>query len=235
MRQRGLLHVTIGWKVVLVGGVAVTVFSPLGLIGLTTAGLVAHGGPDCLAALASPPPSPVASPSPGSLWSRCDGGDGMPDDTSLPTSPGGYQPPNDPRLTKVVAFALAQVGKPYVFGAAGPDAWDCSGLVLMAWRQVGVHLSHSTYYMVDEGVSVPSIQAMQPGDLIFIPGSDGTRQHPGHVGMYIGLDAHKRRWLVQAPHTHAFVKTTQVDAWAGSIVRIVRPVLPVDSHRALAP
>lgn len=215
-----------GWKLALAVGVAVAACAPLGLIALTTAGIAAHGGTDCLAALASPPLSPVPSTSPGSIWARCDGGDGLPIDNQPAGMPAGYQLPSDAQQATVVAFALRQLGKPYVFGAAGPDAWDCSGLVMVAWRQVGVRLTHSTYYMVDEGVPVPNLQAMQPGDLIFIPGSDGTREHPGHVGMYIGRDSAGQQWLEQAPHTGTTVRTAPVRSWAGQIAKIIRPVIP---------
>jgi peptidoglycan DL-endopeptidase CwlO len=75
--------------------------------------------------------------------------------------------------------------------------------------------------------TVPTLQAMQPGDLIFIPGSDGTTAHPGHAGMHIGLGADGRQWLVQAPHTGTVVKTAPVDSWAGDIVKIIRPVISV--------
>jgi cell wall-associated NlpC family hydrolase len=64
---------------------------------------------------------------------------------------------------------------------------------------------------------------MQPGDLIFIPGSDGTTSNPGHVGMYIGRDGAGRQWLAQAPHSADRVKTTPVDIW-GQIAAIRRPI-----------
>ena len=210
-----------GWKALLATAAIITVCSPLGVIAVPVAGVAVQGGRDCAAVLASPTPSPT----PESLQGGCDGGDGLPDLGDLGQLPAGYQLPTNAQQATVVAFALAQLGEPYVFGAAGPDRWDCSGLLVRAWQQVGVQLTHSTYYMINEGVRIPGLQAMQPGDLIFIPGSNGTRQHPGHVGMYIGPGADGRQWLVQAPHTGSVVKTTPVDSWAGKIVAVVRPVL----------
>ena len=110
-----------------------------------------------------------------------------------------------------------------MFGAEGPNAYDCSGLVMAAWAHAGVTIPRVTGDQVHTGVGVYSLDAMEPGDLIFIPGSDGTMSRPGHVGMYIGRDSAGRRWLVQAPHSGDRVKTTPVDAW-GQIAAIRRPL-----------
>jgi cell wall-associated NlpC family hydrolase len=80
---------------------------------------------------------------------------------------------------RAVKFALAQVGKPYVFGAAGPDAYDCSGLTMAAWQQGGVSLPHSAADQYNYGHHVSRDQ-LQPGDLIFF------YQPIGHVTIYIG-------------------------------------------------
>ena len=80
---------------------------------------------------------------------------------------------------KAVQFALAQVGKPYVFGAAGPSSFDCSGLTMAAWRQGGVSLPHSAADQYNYGHHV-SRDALEPGDLIFF------YQPIGHVTIYIG-------------------------------------------------
>ena len=78
-----------------------------------------------------------------------------------------------------VQFALAQVGDTYVYGAAGPDAYDCSGLMMMAWAQAGVALPHSSSAQMSSGTPV-STSALQPGDLVFY------YSPVSHVGMYIG-------------------------------------------------
>lgn len=83
------------------------------------------------------------------------------------------------RGSTAVAYASAQVGKPYVFGASGPDAFDCSGLTSAAWAQAGVSLPHSAaaQYGVTSRVDAGSLQ---PGDLLFFYSGIS------HVGMYVG-------------------------------------------------
>ena len=88
--------------------------------------------------------------------------------------------------TVAVTFALAQLGKPYLWGGSGPAAFDCSGLTMMAWRQTGTTLLHYTGDQINEGNAVASYATISPGDLVLVPGSDGTIANPGHVGLYIG-------------------------------------------------
>ncbi len=76
----------------------------------------------------------------------------------------------------VVAYALAQRGKPYVFGASGPNSFDCSGLILAAFAQVGVRLPHNADAIGRMGTPVPRSQ-WQPGTVL---------HWNGHVGLYIG-------------------------------------------------
>jgi cell wall-associated NlpC family hydrolase len=78
---------------------------------------------------------------------------------------------------KVVAYANAQIGKRYVFGTAGPNTFDCSGLVVAAYRQIGISLPHQTTPLAQRGRAV-SRADLRPGDLVF-PSS-------GHVGIYVG-------------------------------------------------
>ena len=80
---------------------------------------------------------------------------------------------------KVVDFAIAQVGKPYVFAGAGPDAYDCSGLVMAAYGQVGISLPHNARTQYDYGTHV-SVSDLQPGDVIFM------YSPIGHDEIYIG-------------------------------------------------
>jgi len=95
-------------------------------------------------------------------------------------------PGTPPEHAAVVGFALAQLGKPYVWGAAGPDAYDCSGLTMAAWAAVGVTLVHYTGDQQDEGVAVTAEQLI-PGDLVLTPGSDSPGPGiAGHVGIYLG-------------------------------------------------
>jgi peptidoglycan DL-endopeptidase CwlO len=78
-----------------------------------------------------------------------------------------------------IRYAMAQVGKAYVYGAAGPSAFDCSGLMMMAWAQAGIALPHSSSAQYGIGRHVSS-QDLQPGDLVFY------YSPISHVAMYIG-------------------------------------------------
>lgn len=111
--------------------------------------------------------------------------------------PVGYQVPAGTSRAAVaaVAFALGERGKPYVFGANGPAAYDCSGLMVAAWAVGGQVLGRTTFSQIHDGT--PTTQSLlSPGDLVLTPGSDGTLASPGHVGMYIGHGL-----VVEAPHT----------------------------------
>jgi cell wall-associated NlpC family hydrolase len=85
---------------------------------------------------------------------------------------------------KILAYAEAQLGKPYIFGDAGPDAFDCSGLAMMAYRAAGITIPRTSQAQWDWGQQVPASQ-VQPGDLVFFAGADGTPAAPGHVGIVL--------------------------------------------------
>ncbi|MEU6170833.1 NlpC/P60 family protein [Streptantibioticus parmotrematis] len=102
------------------------------------------------------------------------------------------------KAAKAIAFARAQLGKPYVWGATGPNSYDCSGLTQAAWAAAGVTLPRTTWDQVKVGTRV-SVDDMQPGDLVFYY-SDIS-----HVAMYIGDGQ-----MIQAPHTGAVVDVQPV-------------------------
>jgi cell wall-associated NlpC family hydrolase len=110
-----------------------------------------------------------------------------------------------------IAFARAQLGKPYQWGAQGPASYDCSGLVWAAYAAAGVHIARTTYQWQQDGPVVPLSQ-IQPGDLLFYAGSDGTPASPGHVVMYLGGGQ-----VIQAPRTGTDVQVDPLDR-AGVIV-----------------
>ena len=114
-----------------------------------------------------------------------------------------------------IAFALAQLGKPYQWGAAGPGAYDCSGLVYAAYAAAGIHIARTTYQWQQDGPVIPLSQ-IQPGDLLFSAGSDGTASDPGHVVMYLGNGQ-----VIQAPQTGEDVQVDPVDL--ASVVVATRP------------
>ena len=84
--------------------------------------------------------------------------------------------PASGRAAIVIQFALAQVGKPYRWAAAGPGAYDCSGLVMAAYARAGIKLPHQSGQIAARGWRVPSGKWM-PGDVI---------HKPGHVAIYLG-------------------------------------------------
>ena len=79
-----------------------------------------------------------------------------------------------------IAYARAQLGKPYEWGGAGPDAFDCSGLVMRAYASAGVSIARTSE---DQWATEPHVSSPQPGDLVFFAGADGTVASPGHVGL----------------------------------------------------
>jgi cell wall-associated NlpC family hydrolase len=98
--------------------------------------------------------------------------------------PRDAQIPNQVAAT-AIAFARTQLGKPYLWGGTGPDAFDCSGLVMMAYRAAGVDIPRTSQQQWIWGPRVEPGHE-EPGDLVFFAGSDGTTTSPGHVAMVIG-------------------------------------------------
>lgn len=95
------------------------------------------------------------------------------------------------RIDTLVAYAKAQLGKPWVFAAAGPDSFDCSGLTMMAYRQIGISLPHSSVLQSTKGVAVDWFtQDIQAGDLIFMASSNA----PGVIG-HVGIAIDAKRWI----------------------------------------
>ncbi|MHB1854871.1 MAG: C40 family peptidase, partial [Acidimicrobiales bacterium] len=93
--------------------------------------------------------------------------------------------------------ALAQVGKPYVYGGTGPDGFDCSGLVMEAYASAGVTLPRVAQDQYDFGPQLAAGTPLQPGDIVFF----GTPTAITHDGIYIG-----NGMMVDAPHTGADVR-----------------------------
>jgi cell wall-associated NlpC family hydrolase len=87
-----------------------------------------------------------------------------------------------PAAATAVAYARGQLGKPYVYGATGPDAFDCSGLTQAAWQAAGVSIPRTSE---QQWADLPHVSSPQPGDLIFYTGSP-IDPPPGHVTMYLG-------------------------------------------------
>jgi len=126
-----------------------------------------------------------------------------PSSTVSPT----YTPPAASSVgAGAVQAAMSRLGAPYVWGAAGPTTFDCSGLVVWAFAQVGVSLPHYSYAQMAMGSPVASSD-LQPGDLVFFYGG-------GHVGIYIGGGQ-----FIHAPHTGTVVQVTSLGGYGLTAAR----------------
>ena len=112
----------------------------------------------------------------------------------------------------VVGVAMQYLGTPYVWGGASPGGFDCSGLVMYAYQQVGISLPHSSYAQYGAGVAVSRDQ-LQPGDLVFFDGL-------GHVGIYVGGGS-----FIHAPHSGDVVKISSMTGWYASTYVGARRIL----------
>ncbi len=113
-------------------------------------------------------------------------------------------------------WALTQLGKPYQWGGAGPDTYDCSGLTMVAWAHAGVQLAHWTGYQWQSGPQVP-LNELQRGDLLFFATNTSDPSTIHHVGIYIG-----NGMMVDAPYTGAFVRIDGMYS-PGGLIGAVRP------------
>ena len=128
------------------------------------------------------------------------------------TTTASYTGPTSTQAEKAVAFAYAQLGKPYQWGATGPNSYDCSGLAQAAWAAAGVAIPRDTY---EQWAALPHISssAIQPGDLLYY---DGV----GHVAIYVG-----NGYMIDAPQTGMDVEKIPMDTgwYASSFVGAARP------------
>ncbi|GAA1517173.1 C40 family peptidase [Sphaerisporangium rubeum] len=122
-----------------------------------------------------------------------------------------YTGPASGNARTALQFAYAQIGKPYRYGGTGPGSWDCSGLTQKSWAAAGVSLPRTAAAQYSWGASRRvSLDALQPGDLLFASGL-------GHVGMYAGNGQ-----MVHAPRTGDVVKVVPLSSYRG-IFAAVRP------------
>jgi hypothetical protein len=162
------------------------------------------------------------------MTAGCTGGDGQ----SGPGEqlPADYTLPAGTPLQVVIAiwWALQQLGTPYHFAGSCTDPHgtdptkqcDCSSLVQQAYKAAGISLPRVTDDQQHSGTAVASAADLKPGDLIFIPGSDGTMADPGHVGIYIGDGL-----IVQAPHTGDYVKLSRLTSWQSEGIAKIRRIV----------
>ena len=113
------------------------------------------------------------------------------------------------KASQIVSIATQQLGKSYVWGATGPNSFDCSGLVQYVYKQIGISLPRTTYQQEYQGKAV-SLNELRPGDLLFL-GNYGSAYH---VAIYIGNGN-----FIQAPTSGQSVKITNMNYYRPSFTR----------------
>jgi cell wall-associated NlpC family hydrolase len=129
-------------------------------------------------------------------------------------------PPAGSPVDTVVTYATAQLGKPYVFNTAGPDSFDCSGLTVAAYQQIGVSLPHQSAMQATRGTAVDwRAEPIRPGDLVFAFSSNNTS-----VISHVGIAISATQWI-HAPRAGDVVKIGTIPA-ATKIQAVRRFVTP---------
>jgi peptidoglycan DL-endopeptidase CwlO len=131
------------------------------------------------------------------------GGNGGDNDPQPPTD---SKPAKPHRARTAIAYAKAQLGEPYVYGADGPDSWDCSGLTMQSWAAAGEYLSHWSVAQYYETTPI-SFSDLRRGDLLFW-GETNDPDSIYHVAMYLG---HGK--MIQAPRPGRSVEIVSIYYW----------------------
>ena len=145
-----------------------------------------------------------------------DNGGGASDPTPTPPPPTPPAPPAPPTppappapsggVDAAIAYAKAQLGEPYRWGATGPTSWDCSGLTMRAWQAAGRSLPHYSVAQYDAGTPIP-ISDARPGDLLFWS-SNGRPSGIHHVALSLGGSS-----FIEAPRTGLDVRLNSIYTW----------------------
>ncbi|MYQ49458.1 NlpC/P60 family protein, partial [Streptomyces sp. SID4985] len=131
---------------------------------------------------------------------------------AAPAAPAASESAHAVRAAKAIEFARAQLGRPCVWGATGPDSYDCSSLTQGAWRAAGVALPRTAAEQALGGSSV-TLAAIQPGDLVLFFEDDR------HVGLYVGNGT-----MIHAPGPGALIREESIyGAGEAAIHRVIRP------------
>jgi peptidoglycan DL-endopeptidase CwlO len=137
------------------------------------------------------------------------------DPVTAPAHSAPTTPVVSPPAALAVAYANAQLGKPYVWGAEGPGAFDCSGLTWAAWRAAGLGWQRLTAADQWHALRAHTVSraALRPGDLVFYAYSTSDWRSIHHVGLYVGGGR-----MAEAPHSGALVRLASIDrsGWFGA-------------------
>ena len=125
-------------------------------------------------------------------------------------------------VSQAVNYAEEQLGKPYLWGGTGPDAFDCSGLTMMAYRAAGVNIPRTSQAQWKGLPQVPAAKVV-PGDLVFFAGSDGKPKAPGHVGIVIGKNTMIEAYAAGTPVRVSTFGTPQSPPGDGKVVGYAQP------------
>jgi cell wall-associated NlpC family hydrolase len=118
-------------------------------------------------------------------------------------------------IQTVMNYAYAQLGKPYVFAAAGPNAFDCSGLTMAAYRQIGIDLPHLSFTQATMGREVSKAD-IRAGDLLFFYGGQAPAQSKGHVAIAVSATH-----MISAPRSGVPVHLVPIPGNVQSVRRYV--------------
>lgn len=135
-----------------------------------------------------------------------DQSDGQTDGQAAPPPVVQDPPPASGSAQDAIDFARAQLGEPYVWGASGPDAWDCSGLTMRSWEAGGISLPHYSVAQYEQSTPI-SPSDLRPGDLVFW-GESNDPNSIYHVAMYLGDGQ-----IIQAPRTGRDVEIVSMYYW----------------------
>ena len=140
-----------------------------------------------------------------------DGGDGsggtsLPPLTSAPPPVVNPAPNQAVAIQRTIAYAKAQLGRPYQWAAAGPATFDCSGLTMQAWARGGIRLPHYSVAQFQQSTRISMVDA-KAGDLLFWS-SNGSPSGIHHVALYLGGGQ-----FIEAPHTGANVRYNSIYNW----------------------
>jgi len=153
------------------------------------------------------------------------------DPVNLVEPPPGFSlpPETPPAVVTAIFWAFGQLGTPYAFGGdctaarSGDPAHqcDCSSLVQQAYRAAGISLPRTAAEQFHAGTPVAGLDQLRPGDLVFVPGADGTADAPGHVGMYLG-----NNMIISAPQTGQVVHITDLGSYWRTNLAGIRRIVP---------